>query len=165
MNAHVSRLVGIGLFAVVSSASALAQDALGTAPNGFGAPRNALGTVPNGLGTPNALSTAPNVLGPAPNGLGSPSLGTLPLPESWTTDNVTAARPFGAIDISHAGSTTAQVRTWSLSRTPLERNELQGRCAVINESANSSRYSQDAQEFCRTYLIVAQGVPAPTTKY
>src|SRR5689334_3393072 len=99
MNAHVSRLVGIGLFAVVSSASALAQDALGTAPNGLSAPPSAFGTV-NGLGTPNALSTAPNVLGPAPSGLGSPSLGTLPLPESWTTDNVTAARPFGAIDIS-----------------------------------------------------------------
>ena len=164
MKAHVSRLAGIGLFVAVSSASALAQDALGTAPNGFRAPPNPLGTV-NGLGTPNALSTAPNALGPAPNRLGSPSLGTLPLPESWTTDNVTAARPFGTIDVSHAGVTTAQVRTWSLSRTPQERNELQGRCAVINESANSSRYSQDAREFCRTYLVVAQGVPAPTTKY
>ena len=82
MNAHVSRLAGIGLFVAVSSASALAQDALGTAPNGFRAPPNPLGTV-NGLGTPNALSTAPNALGPAPNRLGSPSLGTLPLPESW----------------------------------------------------------------------------------
>ena len=163
MKAHVSRLAGIGLFVAVSSASALAQDALGAAPNGLGAPPNALGSVPNGLGSPNALSTAPNVLGPAPNGLGS--LGTLPLPEAWTTENVAATRPFGAIDVSHAGATTAQVRTWSLSRTPQERNELQGRCAVINESANSARYSQDAQEFCQTYLIVAQGVPAPTTKY
>jgi hypothetical protein len=87
------------------------------------------------------------------------------LPEPWTTDNVPATQPFGKIDVTRAGSTTAEVRTWSLSRTPLERNELQGRCAVINESANSSRYSQEAREFCRTYLIVARGVPVPTTKY
>ena len=55
-------------------------------------------------------------------GANAPSLGP------WTADNVTAARPFGEINIMAAGTTTQSISTWAGQRTPAERAELSGRC-------------------------------------
>jgi hypothetical protein len=165
MNARLIQLAGLSFLMAFASPGAFAQDALGAAPNGLSSAPNALTTPPNGLGTaPNALGNAPNALGPAPSTLGGPSLGTLPLPEPWTVENITPAQPFGNVDISRAGTTTAQVRTWAQGRTPMERNELSGRCQVISDPANSSRYPANAQEFCRTYSAM-QVITPPTLKY
>jgi hypothetical protein len=152
MKAHVIGIAGIGLFFAFTSAIALAQGAAEPAPN-------TLGTLPSG--------SAPSALGPAPNALGSgaPAFGpALPLPEPFTPESVAPARPFGNIDISRAGTTTAQVRTWAQGRTPMERNELSGRCQVISDPANSSRYPSNAQEFCRTYSAM-QVITPPALKY
>ena len=102
-----------------------------------------------------------------PAQLGSPQVGTgqqpsgalLSLPEPFTPQNVSSERPFGNIDVSRAGTTTAQVRTWAQTRTPMERNELSGRCDVIVDPANSARYPANAQEFCRTYIAMSQITP------
>jgi len=82
----------------------------------------------------------------------------------WTADNVTAARPFGDINIQAAGTTTESVRTWVQGRSPAERAELSGRCNVITNPANSSRYDMQTQQFCRNYMMVAAASPAPEGK-
>lgn len=114
-----------------------------------------------------AVAQDTGAIGQPPAQLGSPQVGTgqqpggslLSLPEPWTTDNVSAERPFGNIDVSRAGTTTAQVRTWAQTRTPMERNELSGRCDIIADPANSARYPANAQEFCRTYIAMSQLTP------
>jgi hypothetical protein len=78
----------------------------------------------------------------------------------WTADNVTAARPFGDINVQAAGTTNDSVRTWAQGRSAPERAELSGRCAVINNPANSARYSADARQFCNRYMMVASASPA-----
>jgi hypothetical protein len=123
----------VGLLVAFVSSGALAQSPIGQGPIGQGA--NPLGTPPIGAGPPRAGAFVP-LAGP------------------WTTENVTQEQPFGNIDVSRAGNTTAQVRTWAQGRTPMERNELSGRCQVIDDPANSSRYPENAQEFCRTYTAM-----------
>lgn len=126
-------IASVGLLVAVASSGALAQSAIGQGP---------IGQSPNPLGTP-------------PIGSGQPLGGAfVPLSGPWTTENVPAERPFGNIDVSRAGKTTAQVRTWAQMRTPMERNELSGRCGVVGDPANSSRYPANAQEFCRTYTAM-----------
>jgi hypothetical protein len=123
----------VGLLVAFASSGALAQSAIGQGP---------IGQSPNPLGTP-------------PIGTGQPQAGTfVPLAGPWTTENVSAEQPFGKIDVSRAGTTTAQVRTWAQTRLPMERNELSGRCGVIGDPDNSSRYPANAQEFCRTYTAM-----------
>ena len=78
----------------------------------------------------------------------------------WTANNVTAARPFGDIDIQAAGSTSESVRTWVQTRTAAEREELRGRCEFISDPANTSRYPMNAQTFCRNYMMVSLNAPA-----
>ena len=150
MKAHLIGIAGIGLLIAFVS-NAFAQGAAEPAPN-------TLGNVPN--------SNAPGAFGTAPNALGNaPAFGpALPLPEPWTPDNVPPARPFGNIDVSRAGTTTAQVRTWAQGRTPMERNELSGRCQVISDPANSQRYPANAQAFCSTYSAM-QVITPPALKY
>ncbi len=78
----------------------------------------------------------------------------------WTANNVTAARPFGNINISAAGTTEQSVMAWAQQRTPAERAELSGRCEVITNASNASRYPADAQQFCRNYMMVASANPS-----
>ena len=85
---------------------------------------------------------------------------TAPSAGPWTADNVTAARPFGDINVSAAGNTTESMRTWVQGRSASERAELSGRCQVITNTANASRYPADAQQFCRNYMMVASAAPA-----
>jgi hypothetical protein len=109
-----------------------------------------------------AIEPGPGPLVPPSIGAGKPAPGPfVPLADPWTTDNVPADRPFGNIDVSRAGATTAQVRTWAQTRTPMERNELSGRCDVISNPANSSRYPANAQAFCRTYIAMQVITPPP----
>jgi hypothetical protein len=72
----------------------------------------------------------------------------------WTANNVTAARPFGSIDVSRAGSSAESVRTWSQGRSGTERAELTGRCEVITTPANAGRYRAGDLQFCRNYMMV-----------
>lgn len=139
MKARLVEIAGVGFLVAFAASSALAQATLQRDPNQLGNP---------------AID------------LGKPGIGGFtPFAGPWTTDNVPAEKPFGTIDVSRAGSTTAQVRTWAQTRTPMERNELSGRCGVIEDSANNSRYPASAQEFCHTYLIVNQIGPPPALKY
>jgi hypothetical protein len=52
------------------------------------------------------------------------------------------------------------MRTWVQGRTVSERSELSGRCSIIADPANASRYSDETQRFCREYMMVAN-VPTP----
>ena len=138
MRSRLMEMAGVGLLMAFASTSALAQGAIERGANAVG---NAAGDVGKGIA-----------------GAVTPSEGP------WTADNVSAARPFGAIDVSHAGTSADQMRTWSQTRTPRERSELNGRCSVINNPTYSTRYPTDAQQFCRTFTT-AQASPPPPTKY
>ena len=70
---------------------------------------------------------------------------------AWTTDTVPAAMPFGSIDVSAAGTTPASVSNWTRGRSDTEKAELSGRCSVITNSSNASRYPASAAQFCRNY--------------
>ncbi len=85
---------------------------------------------------------------------------TAPSAGPWTADNVTAARPFGNINVTAAGSSTESMRTWAQGRSASERAELSGRCAVITNTANASKYPADAMQFCRSYMMVSAASPA-----
>jgi hypothetical protein len=137
MKLHLMEIAGVGLLVAFASASALAQGAIERGVNQAG---KAVGDA--GRAAVDAVT---------------------PSPGPWTADNVSAARPFGTIDVSGAGSTTDQVRTWSQARTPQERSELNGRCSVINNPTYTARYPANAQEFCRTFTT-AQASPPPATK-
>jgi hypothetical protein len=127
LKSRLIEIAGVGLLvAFASSSDALAQG-------------SAKGTAEKGAQT----------TGKAAGDASAPSQGP------WTADNVTAARPFGNMDVSAAGSSTDSVRTWSQGRTASERNELNGRCAVINNPANTARYPANAQQFCRNYTVAS----------
>ena len=138
MKSRLIGIAGVGLLVAFASASALAQGAIERGVNAAG---KAVGDA--GRAAVDAVT---------------------PSPGPWTADNVSAARPFGTIDVSTAGTTPAQVRTWSDARTPQERNELNGRCSVITNPTYSARYPTNAHQFCRTFTT-AQASPAPSTKY
>ena len=138
MKSHLLEMAGVGLLVAFASTSALAQ---GAVERGVNAAGKAVGDT--GRAAVDAIT---------------------PSPGPWTADNVSAARPFGAIDVSRAGTTPDQVRTWSQARTPQERSELNGRCSVIGNPTYSSRYPANAQQFCRTFTT-AQAGPPPATKY
>ena len=70
---------------------------------------------------------------------------------NWTAETVSPSQPFGAIDTVPAGTTPTAVAVWVNGRTPAERAELTGRCNVINNQANASRYDTNAKNFCRNY--------------
>jgi hypothetical protein len=131
-------MAGVGLILAFSSTSALAQGAIERGANAAG---KAVGDT--GRAAVDAVT---------------------PSPGPWTADNVSAARPFGAIDVTHAGTTNAEMRTWSQARTPQERSELNGRCSVISNPTYSPRYPADAQQFCRTFTTAQADTP-PATKY
>jgi hypothetical protein len=155
MKSRWIEIARVGLLVAFASSGALAQSAIGQGP---------IAQSPNQVGAP-PIGQRPNPLGTPPLGPGQPLGGAfVPLAGPWTTENVSAEQPFGNIDVSRAGKTTAQVRTWSRGRTPMERNELTGRCGVIDDPANSSRYPADAQEFCRTYIAMSVIAP-PALKY
>jgi hypothetical protein len=148
----------VGLLVGFVSSGALAQSAIGQGPPLMTPP---IGQTPNPVGPP-TIGQAAGQLGLPPTGPSNPRTGAfVPLAGPWTTENVTAAQPFGNIDVSGAGKTTAQVRTWAQGRTPMERNELSGRCGVVGDPANSSRYPANAQEFCSTYTAM-QVITPPT---
>jgi hypothetical protein len=112
-------------------------------------------TPPSTSQSPAGQAGQPNAAAGAQKGAGA----TAPSSGPWTADNVTAARPFGNINVSAAGNTTESVRTWVQGRSASERAELSGRCQVITSSANASRYPADAQQFCRNYMMVASANP------
>ena len=118
-----------------------------------------------------ATSPSPSESGVRPNVGSAPAPSTAPTGAAdkagsaastgpWTADNVTAERPFGTINTDAAGSTGDSMRTWARGRTPSERSELSGRCSVIANPANASRFSSETQRFCRDYMMVAN-VPTP----
>jgi hypothetical protein len=66
--------------------------------------------------------------------------------EKWTSDNVTADRPFGEMDTSRAGSDFRGF--WSgLSKD--QRSEFRGRCAVIG---GSDRYRSADKTLCKNAM-------------
>ena len=145
----------IGLLVAVASSEAFAQSAIGQGP--IGQSPNPLAPPPIGQTplVPPPIGQTPGQLGLPPGATSNPRTGAfVPLAGPWTTENVSAEQPFGNIDVSRAGRSTAQVRTWAQGRTPMERNELSGRCQVIDDPANSSRYPANAQEFCSTYTAM-----------
>ena len=138
LKSRLIEIAGAGLLIAFTSSTALAQGAIEKGANAVG----------------NAAGDAARAVGDA----------LTPSPGPWTADNVTAARPFGNIDVSGAGTSTDSVRTWSQARTASERSELSGRCGIINNPANSARYPANAQQFCRSYLT-ASAAPPSSTKY
>jgi hypothetical protein len=134
LKSRVIEIAGVGLLVAFASSSSFAQ---GAVERGVNAAGKAVGDVGRAVGD-----------------------AVTPGPGPWTTNNVTAAQPFGTIDVSGAGSSTDSVRIWSQGRTASERNELSGRCGIINAPANASRYPANAQQFCRNYLT-ASATPAP----
>jgi hypothetical protein len=150
-----SRLIGfasIGLLVAFAASDTFAQGAQpgakGSQPS-TSAPSAAPGSTAQGKAT--APSTSPTGKAGAPAASQGP----------WTADNVTAARPFGDINIQAAGNTNESVRTWAQGRSASERAELSGRCAVINSPANAARYAADAKQFCTRFEMVAAASPAP----
>jgi hypothetical protein len=134
LKSRLIEIAGAGLLVAFASSSAFAQGAIERGANAVG----------------DAVGSAGKTVGDA----------LTPSPGPWTTNNVTAARPFGTIDVSAAGSTTDSVRIWSQGRTASERSELSGRCGVINAPANASLYPANAQQFCRNYLTASASPPA-----
>jgi|SRR5215471_2087920 len=80
---------------------------------------------------------------------------------NYTANNVSAATPFGTMDITPAGTTPQSVGTWYNSRTPAEQAELRGRCSVITNNTYASRYPATAAAFCRN-MQTAQNTLPPT---
>lgn len=149
MNVRV-RLVEIaaaGVLTAFVTTGALAQAGVsasesGVRPNVGSAPTNPATIAPTGAAEEDRERTAELSSGP------------------WTSDNVTAERPFGSINIDAAGNTSESMRTWAQTRSPAERAELSGRCGIIANPSNASRYTADTQRFCRDYMMVAN-VPTP----
>jgi hypothetical protein len=142
-----SRLIGfasIGLLVAFAASDTFAQ---GAQPGAKSSPPST--SAPNAASPAQGKGAAPSASTQSKAGASAASQGP------WTADNVTAARPFGEINIQAAGTTDASVRTWAQARTPAERAELNGRCAVINNPANSARYQADAKQFCTRYEMVA----------
>jgi hypothetical protein len=70
--------------------------------------------------------------------------------------NVSAADPFGNIDIAAAGMTPETVKAWSKRRSVSEKSELSRRCSIINNPNYTSHYPIQAQLFCRNYITSTQ---------
>ena len=158
LRSHLIEIAAAATLVAFAGSNALAQ---GSAPAGKAGQSGATTT----QSTP---STSTGKAGQAngPAGAQSTTKGAgaaVPSSGPWTANNVTAARPFGDINVSAAGNTTASMRTWAQGRSASERAELSGRCEVISNSANASRYPADAQQFCRNYMMVASANPAGTT--
>jgi hypothetical protein len=77
----------------------------------------------------------------------------------WSASNVSTEQPFGNIDVAAAGSSVESVRLWSFGRSVSERNEINGRCAVITTPANAARFSPSDQQFCRNYELAGFARP------
>ena len=138
LKSRLMTIAGAGLLVAFASSNVLAQGAIERGANAVG---NAVGDAGKAVGDALTPSSGP-----------------------WTTDNVAAARPFGNIDVSGAGTSTDSVRTWTQGRSASERSELSGRCSIINNPANSARYPANAQRFCRDY-VTASASPPSATKY
>ena len=162
-----TRLIGfasIGVLVAFAASDAFAQGtpsgAAGSgtpgatsSPSTSGASKGATGSA--GAGGAGQTGSA----GASGSAVASGSAGASASQGPWTANNVTAARPFGDINIQAAGTTPDAIRTWSQSRSATERAELQGRCDVIMNPANTSRYDMQAQTFCRNYMMVASADP------
>lgn len=82
---------------------------------------------------------------------------------NWTAENVSAAMPFGSIDVGAAGTTPNSVGTWVNGRSDAEKAELTGRCNIITNRTYSSRYPASAATFCRN-LQTAQNSAGKAAK-
>ena len=138
LKTHLLKIAGVGLLVAFASSDALAQGGVG-------------GAVEKGA---EAVGNAAEAAGKAAVDAVTPS------PGPWTADNVTAAQPFGNIDISGAGTSLDSVQTWSQGRSASEKSELSGRCGIINNPANAARYSDSAVQFCRNYLTASAAPPS-----
>jgi len=153
-------IASISLLLALAPAIAVAQTPGPPGGYGFantpatGQPGFAAGARPTQGGSRLAAGTAAGAAGAAANAAANTAA-------RWSADTVTAAQPFGTMDITPAGSTPSSVGTWVNSRTPAEKAELSGRCSVINDAVNASRYSAEAQAFCRNMVTAQNTSGAP----
>jgi len=141
LKSRLIEIAGVGLLIAFASSNVLAQGAIQKGANAVG----------------NAAGDAAKAVGDAGRAVGD---AVTPSPGPWTADNVTAARPFGNIDVSRAGTSADSVRTWSQARSASEKSELTGRCSIISNPANSARYPANAQQFCRNYITASAAPPS-----
>ena len=161
LRSHLIVIASATVFAF-AGANAFAQGAPGGAA-GSGATSPSTGGSAGQSGSGGATSSpstkgagaGADVSGSATKGAGANTASQGP----WTSDNVTAARPFGELNITAAGTTNQSVSSWAQQRTPAERAEIMGRCEVITNAQNSSRFMPDAVAFCRTYMMTASANP------
>jgi hypothetical protein len=154
LRSHLIEIAAAATLVAFAGSNALAQGSAPAGKAGSTTTQSTPSTAPSTTGKtsqPNGAANQPTTKGA---GAAAPSSGP------WTANNVTAARPFGDINVSAAGNTTDSMRTWAQGRSASERAELSGRCQVISNSANASRYPADAQQFCRNYMMVASAAPA-----
>jgi len=163
-------IASVSLLFALAPAIAAAQ-VVGGPPGGYGfantpatgQPGFAAGARPSQSGARVAAApagAAGNAAAGAANAAGNAAVGAA---TQWSAETVTAAQSFGTMDITSAGSTPSSVGTWVNGRSAAEKAELSGRCSVINSAANSSRYSAEAQAFCRN-LQTAQNTNGSTVK-
>jgi hypothetical protein len=88
--------------------------------------------------------------------IGAPGGSANPLAsQSFTASDVDPANPFGGVNVRGAETSNASMSTFVYALTGSQRTELTGRCGVIIDPGNSSRYEQNARDFCRSYMAVA----------
>jgi len=147
LRSHLIGIASVATLVAFAGANALAQGSYGS-PTDKTTKSQSTTQSTTGAQTSGSQSTTKS------SGANAPSSGP------WTADNVTAARPFGDININAAGTTQQSVMVWVQQRTPAERAELTGRCQVITNASNASHYTADAQQFCRNYMMVASANPS-----
>jgi hypothetical protein len=78
---------------------------------------------------------------------------------SFSVQNVDPKGPFGTIDTSSVLNGSATVFAFMGGLSQSQKDELSGRCAVINHVGNAPRYPLNVQDFCHSY-ITASVTPA-----
>jgi hypothetical protein len=166
LRSHVIEIAAAVTLVAFAGTSALAQGSTTTGKAGSATTTQST-TGKTGAGSTTSQSTPSTTNGKAGQTTGAvgsqstaKSAGAATSSGPWTADNVTAARPFGNINVTAAGSSTESMRTWAQGRSASERAELSGRCAVITSTTNASKYPADAMQFCRNYMMVAAASPA-----
>jgi hypothetical protein len=105
---------------------------------------------PAGAASPPAPAL-PNAGAAAGAGAGASAGGASAGANSFTAANVDPASPFGSISITGAGAANANMSTFMAGLTASQKTELAGRCGVINDTANSAKYQQNAKDFCKAW--------------
>jgi len=67
-----------------------------------------------------------------------------------TAESVDPAKPFGELDVTAAGATGDEIKTFFNGLTPEQQTELQQRCGVIMDPVHQERYAEEtATTLCR----------------